>query len=274
MIGVLAVALVASIGLGYGWLAMSKPDDESTSSTREPTPSTSALAIEPQDVSNPLVVPIDDASDVVAQIDDNSAEEEALDLLGLDQTGNPLAAGHRFTWSFGTDETTTITVDATTGNYAFESSDGFEWRRIDGTSYGRRGDIAWSEVDGDALGSVLRLGADGPVTIDQILDPITDEYASSVTRQLDDGTSAVYAEIDEHGLWNDLPAEHLRWLGLMGIPSPDQAIEPGAIIVVDVVLAADGRTVDTFTVTTEKFASSYTLDHLFETAPVIEVPAF
>ncbi len=238
----------------------------------EPTPQTQ-LDIAPQDVSNPIVVPIDDASEVMTQVDDNSSEAEALDLLGLDETGSIVAAGHRFTWSDGTGGTATTTVDAATGDYAFESSDGFRYRRIDGTTYAGRDGVAWSEVDGgDGLDSVQRLGLDGPVTIDQIVDPLIDDYSSSVTNQRGDGTSAVHVEIDSHGLWTDHSIQRLTWLAQMGIPNPEADVAPGSIIVVDASVGTDGRTVETFTVTTATFTSTYVLDEVFETAPVIEVP--
>lgn len=269
MLAALAVATVA----GATWFTLSNTDDSTDdASPVDDSAPPADLDFAPQDVSSPLVAPIHDAADVVAEIDDNSGESEALDMLGLDETGNVVAAGHRFTWNYGTDDTTTITVDATTGNYAFESSDGVDWRRIDGTSYGRRGDLGWAQVDGDTLESAQRLGLDGPATIEQIVGPLTDEYASTVTDQRGDGTSVVYAEIDAHDLWSDHPDEHLTWLGLMGIPNPNQPVEPGSIIVVDALVAADGRTVETLTVTTSTFTSSYTLNEVFDTAPVIEVP--
>lgn len=231
------------------------------------------LDIAPQDVSNPIVVPIDDASEVMTQVDDNSSEAEALDLLGLDETGNIVAAGHQFTWSDGTGATATTTVDAATGDYAFESSDGFTYRRIDGTTYAGRNGVAWTEVDdGTGLDSVQRLGLDGPVTIDQIIDPLIDDYSSSVTNQRGDGTSAVSAEIDSHGLWNDHSLARLTWLAQMGIPNSEVDVEPGSIIVVDASVGTDGRTVETLTVTTPTFTSTYVLDEMFETAPVIDLP--
>ncbi len=271
-VGIVVAGLIASAAIGYGWLVISTRDEPSTSAPSEPAPPSNELAIEPQDVSNPLVVPIDDASEVVAEINDNSEETEALDLLGLDETGNTVAAGHRLTWSSGTGHTITITVDAATGNYAVESSDGFEWRRIDGTSYGRSGDMAWSQVDGSALESVPRLGLDGPVTIDQILDPLIGEYSSTVTDRRDDGTSTVNAEVDSYALWNDHPDQRLTWLALMGVPNPDQDVAPGSIIVVAASVRSDGRTVDNVTVTTPTLTSTYFLNEVFDTAPVIEVP--
>ena len=56
-----------------------------------------------------------------------------------------------------------------------------EWRMVGGTSYSRRGDLEWAQMDDEAFESVQRLGLDGPVTVEQILDPLTAEYASSTT---------------------------------------------------------------------------------------------
>lgn len=281
---VLAGLTVATIA-GAAWFSMSSaddnPDDASSpqSNVLEPTSPAdpdsappNQLDLAPQDVSSPIVVPIDDATEVVAQVDDNSAEADALDLLGLDETGNVVAAGHRFTWSSGSGDTTTITVDATTGDYAFESSDGFEWRLVDGTPFIRRGDLEWSQAESDTRESAQRLGLDGPVTVEQILDPLTAEYASSVMTQPDGGTTSMSAEIDAYGLWSDYPDERRIWLGLMGIPNAEDTVEPGEVIVVTATMAADGRTVNTFTVTTPEYASTYTLDQVFETAPVIAAP--
>ena len=49
----------------------------------------------------------------------------------------------------------------------------------------------------------------------------------------------------------------------MGVPNPDQVVAPGSIIVVEASVGNDGRTVDTFTVTTPTFTSTYVLDEVF-----------
>jgi hypothetical protein len=273
----LAVATIAAAG----WFALSTADDsaasdsDSATSGDESTPPT-GLDIAPQDVSSPLVVPIDDASEVMAEVNDNSAEAEALDLLGLDETGNQVpdvqpAAGHRFTWTYGSDNAVTITVDTTTGNYQFESSDGIERRRVDGTSYDRRADITWTQTDGVVLESVPRLGFYGPITLEQIIDQVTDEYATSTTSQLADGTTQVTAEVDAFAYSEGHSGERLDWMTVLGHPAAT-TVQPGEIVVIQAQLDADGSTVNLMTVTTSTFATSYTLDELFASAPVIAAP--
>lgn len=270
IVAVLAALLVAT-GVGYAWLVVSAPDEPSTRSGQEPAVPSSP-DIEPEEVSSPLVVPIDGASDVVADINDNASESEALEMLGLDEAGNVVAPGYRFTWSSDTGDTATVTVDATTGDYSFESSDGLEWRSLDGTSYARDSTLEWSEVDADALASTQRLGLDGPITIDELIDPITAEYSSSVTNQRGDGTSSLYVEINSAAYAAGHPDVRTQWLALMGLPNPDQEVEPGAIIIVDASVGTDGRTLESFTVATMAHETSYTLDEVFDSAPVIDTP--
>jgi hypothetical protein len=251
---VLAGLTVATI-VGSAWFSTSSTAENSADSSSpqsaelEPTSPAgpnaaqpNQLDLAPQDVSSPIVVPIDDATEVVAQVDDNSAAADALDLLGLDETGNVVAAGHRFTWRSGSGDTTTITVDTTTGDYAFEWSDGIEWRLVDGTPFIRRGDLEWSQAESDTRESAQRLGLDGPVTVEQILDPLTAEYASSMMTEPDDGTSSMSAEIDAYGLWSDYPDERRIWLDLMGIPNAEETVEPGEVIGVTASMTAEPST--------------------------------
>lgn len=56
-----------------------------------PTDESVVPAVESSD--SPLVAPIDDATDVVGRINDNGAETELLQELGLDPEGNPLPDG-------------------------------------------------------------------------------------------------------------------------------------------------------------------------------------
>lgn len=266
---------IVTIG-GAVWFALAT-SDEATTSTTSPQPPTSVLDIAPQDVSSPVVEPIDDARDVIADIDENTEEAEALDLLGLDETGNPATVanpvlGHRFTWNFGTEETATITVDDTNGNYELVSGDGLEQRHVDGRSYGRRDGSTWAEVDAETLESIEPLGLDGPLTVDQVIDPMTAEYTASVTEPRDDGTLLLSAEVDAFDYVTAQPDDYTNWMALLGHPESETAVQPGAVVVVQAEVAADGTTINLLTVTSESFATSYTLDELFETAPAIDAP--
>ena len=67
------------------------------SSSEDPAPDTPATVETPAEApsgegtnDSPLVAPINDAEDVVDQINDNGAEEELLGELGLDPAGNSL----------------------------------------------------------------------------------------------------------------------------------------------------------------------------------------
>ncbi len=268
----LAVLVVAAIG-GGAWYALG----QSAETVSEPEPATtSSLDIVAQDVTNPLLVPIEDANDVLDAIDENSTEAEALDALGLDPTGNAVsaatnAAGYRFVWNYGTAETATVIVDATTGNFDFDVSDGTEWRRIGDTVFGRRDDLAWTTVV-DPFGSIQRLGLDAPLTIEQLFDPVTTEYTTSVTNERDDGTSQVVAEVDAFAYATARPDAFGDWMKQLGHPSDAAAFAPGDIVVVQAEISADDRTIDLVTVTTATFATSYELVELFETPPVIDAP--
>jgi len=274
-----ALVLLLLLGIvtiaGAVWFALLTTDDDGAGASVPPPPST--LDIEAQDISSPVVAPIDDALVVASEIDDNAEEAEALDLLGLDETGDEVAdaapvLGHRFTWSYGTDQTATITVDATTGDYASVAQDGIEWRRVDGQSYGRRSDTEWTEVDGDLLESVPRLGLDAPITIDQVLDVTTSQHAASDTEARDDGTSVLTAEVDAFEYAAEQSATYLSWMSLFGHPANGGTVQPGDVVVIQAELAADGRTIDALNVTTATFTTSYTLDEVFETAPEIQAP--
>ncbi len=270
VLGLLVVATIA----GAAWYALSAPDGPGPA--QEPTPST-GLDIAPQDLSNPLLVPIDDASDVVAEIDDNSEEVDALDALGLDETGEPVVTaeavgGHRFTWNYGPDETSTVIVDTTTGNYAVVSGDGVELRHVDSRSFRRTAESPWVEVDSGTLEAVRPLGLDAPLTIDLVLDPVTEAYTSSAATPLDDGASLITAEVDAFAYSQAQPTERIRWMSLMGHPAIDDVVEPGDVVVVQAELAADGRTVERLTVTTSGFSTGYALGEIFTSAPAIDVP--
>ncbi len=110
------------------------------------------------------------------------------------------------------------------------------------------------------------------MTVEQILDRLIAEYASSMMTEPSGGVSSMSAEIDAYGLWSDCPDERRIGLDLMGIPNADETVEPGEVIVITASMAADDRTVDTFTVATPGHTSTYTLDQVFETAPVIAAP--
>jgi len=221
----------------------------------------------------------------MVEIDDNSTEAEALELLGLDEEGNPVSddvadgaaaaesiAGHRFTWSDGTDSSVNITVDATTGNYRVESTDGTERRYVDSTSYSRRGDIAWTQTDGDAFASVRRMGFDGPMLIAEVLDPVTVGYTTSPPDELDDGTTVITAEVDAFAYSQSHPNEYAAFMTSLGHPVGTEAVQPGDIVIVQAELGADGGTIEMMTVETATFTTSYVLDEVFDTAPVIETP--
>ena len=59
----------------------------------------------------------------------------------------------------------------------------------------------------------------------------------------------------------------------LGHPVGTEAVQPGDIVVIQAELGADGGTIEMMTVETSTFATSYTLDEVFDTAPVIETPA-
>lgn len=270
----LLLLLVIATIAGAAWFAVGTSDDAVRPAT--PAPS-NGLDIEPQDVSSPIVEPIDDAREVVVDIDDNGEEAEALDLLGLDETGNPVTdsgpvPGHSFTWSYGTDDTVTITVDSTTGDYAFVSSDGTEWRRVDGRSYGRRSDVGWAEVDTDAVESVKRLGIDGPLTVDQVIDDVTAQFTAVVTSETGDDTTEVSAEIDATAYGSGRPDDFTALVSRLGHPTTTPAPQLGDTLSIELTVGADGRTVEQLTFTTAAFTTTYTLDEVFETAPAIEAP--
>ncbi len=226
-------------------------------------------------MTNPILVPIEDANEVVEAVNENSAEAEALDALGLDATGDPIsaatnAAGYRFVWKDGTAQTATVVVDATTGNFDFGVSDGTEWRRIDGTVFVRRDGAAWSPVDGDPFGSIRRLGLDAPLTIEQLIDPVTGEFTASASTAGDDGTSRVVAEVDAFAYAAARPEAFADWMTQLGHPGDPAAVAPGDVVVVQADIGTDARTIELATVTTTTFATNYELVELFDTAPVIE----
>lgn len=270
--GLIALVIGACALVAYGFVSMSPTD------TAEPTPPPADEA-----ATSPLVIPIENARDVVADFNDNSGEVELLNELGLDATGNPLAhaeqtpaaaaaaAGHRFTWSYGTGDASTVTVDSTTGNFSFESTTGTQYRLVDGTSFVRAGVAAsWSQVDGDALETIQRLGLEQPITVDSIVADIESIAAIATTRS-DDGTTLVSISIDDMEFATAMPDVRIAWLAEMGVPNSDAVLD-GAFITADAAVAPDGQTIDQLVVTAGPWTSTYQLDQVFDIAPVIEAP--
>jgi hypothetical protein len=264
---------MAAVG-GGAWYALGSTDD----ATSPPDPDSSTqLDIAPQDVSNPLIVPIDDAEDVIAEIDENGSESEALDALGLDDTGNPIAAvdavaGYRYTWDFGAARTATVTVDVTTGDSVTVDGSGLEIRRIGNRAFASTGGSPWVELDPSADSSAPPLGFDALLTIDRVLDSTTAGFSTSVTMVRGDDTSRQTAEVDAFRYASEQPEAFRRWMTGLGHPEAESPFAPGDLVVVQADLATDGHTIDLMTVATATSTTSYSLDEVLATAPLVELP--
>lgn len=189
-----------------------------------------------------VVDAIDETDALVADVNDRSEVEAALDELGLDELGQevdseagsqsgdavvvepvppttpapapPAFASYQFTWSGPGGFDIEASVDTATRDFVATTGTGNEVRRIDGQFLVSRDDGSWTELDPTAAGAIPVIGIDGPMTVRDVLPDVLDEFVISLeTRRVD--TTAVL--IDDAWLSEINPGAREAWLRPWGL---------------------------------------------------------
>jgi hypothetical protein len=255
VLGLVVIGLVAY--LGYAKMT-------ATSDDAAPVPA------EPRTPSSPIVVPIEDAGEVVTEINDNAPEEELLDELGLDPIGRPAPAGYGFFIADASGRSRSVQVDSTTGNYSIETVEGVAIRSIDGMTYTRTtaGD-EWVPVDPAVL-AAQSFGLDGITVVSDVLPSELAAYVSPVSTEVVGGIESSISSVDLAAFRTTDPALFATWsapfgfdpatLGTFGTDPMTVTIsvdEQG--IVQSFVIAAPG----------DGPSMTYRLEALYDAAPLI-----
>jgi hypothetical protein len=215
---------------------------------------------------------LDDANDVVADINANGQEEELLAELGLDATGNPIEvadAGYRFTWEDPSGQDLDIIVDSASNDYAVVASDGISFRHIGDAYYGQSGDDGeWYELAGDPFGAIPVVGLDGIPSVDEVVPAAVTPYVVSDTV---DGPSRVVMIDDAAFAAADLDARN-AWLAPWGLI--DETVDSASSVVVRLTFDPSGDNVVGAHIETPAIGgfAAFSITETYEVAPVIENP--
>lgn len=276
----LLIALFAAVVVGIaGWFVLSG-DSSSTDGADAPpvtrprsTDDATATPIE-SEPETAIGEMLDDANDVVADINANGQEEELLAELGLDATGNPIdvqsdTVGYRFTWEDPSGQDLDIVVDTESDAYSVVASDGISFRLIDGAYFGRSGaDGEWYELASDPFGSIPVVGLDGIPTVDEVIPAAVTPYVVSDTV---DGPSRVVMIDDAAFAAADLDARN-EWLAPWGLI--DETVESATSVVVRITFDPSGDSVVGAHIETPAIGgfAAFSISETYEVAPVIDNP--
>lgn len=207
---------------------------------------------------SPILEPIDDAQDVVDDI--NGTATEALDELGLDPTGRPQPLGYRFTTIDALGTSLTVTVDTTTGNFAIDGDNGSAFRSISDNVVTRLvATDPWSPIDAGAADVIQPFGLEQAL---QVQDVLPGSIRSFTT--VDDQDAGIF-RLDYAAATNGEPEAMNAWATRFGVDF--LAAELLITLQVD-----DAGYVEAFSVglPDEAPAFRYLLDELYDaTAPQI-----
>ncbi len=210
-----------------------------------------------EDPSSPLLVPIDDARDVVGEIDQNGEEVAALDELGLDATGGALPAGYEFTTNAIDGTTRTVRVDAATGDHRVLADDGAGYSLVDGEM------SVFGPVDGDHAATALGFGLDGLLTEADLVPDAIAAFTTEQSREPADDLVTAQFVVDVPALREEQPAELISWASPFGFADTDDDVT------LDVVSGQDGR-VRSFSIRTSDTTIGYQLVSMFDEAPTFD----
>lgn len=217
---------------------------------------------------------LDDANDVVDDINANAQEEELLADLGLDATGNPVVVqgagvGYRFTWADPSGQDLDIIVDTAGDNYSVTASDGISFRFIDGKYFGQAGtDGEWYELADDPFGAIPVVGLAGIPFEAEIVPPSMTPYIVSDTV---DGPTRVLMVDDAAFAAADLDARN-AWLAPWGLIDEDAA--SASSVVIRLTFDPSGDNVVGTHIETPAIGgfASFSITETYEVAPVIANP--
>jgi hypothetical protein len=263
VVGLLGIVVVAGVAF-LSYRKVVGPDDVEAPSTPTAPPPVPA---------SPILVPINDAREVVAEINDNPAEEELLDELGLDPVGQPQVAGYLFTTLDADGAVLSIQVDATTGNYSIESATGLGFRSIDGVTSRRAATAgAWAQVDAAEIEAIQRFGLDGVAVATDVIPVDLAPYVALVSTEVVNGVETSIHRVDVANLRTTDPALMATWsspFGLDPVTLGSVGTEP-----VTITMTSDAQgTLQTFVITPPEPARSttYRLEAIYDAPPVISL---
>jgi hypothetical protein len=266
-IGALAIIAVSVVGY-VSYRKVVGPED-----TAAPIDAAPSVTRAPSEPSSPLVVPIDDAQEVVAEINGNSVEEELLDDLGLDSVGRPQVPGYLFTTLDASGAALTVQVDATTGNYSIESTTGLGFRTIDGVTYQRAAATdEWAEADITDFQRTQPFGLDGVVIATDLLPSSLDAYVTIVSSEVVNGVTGSIHSVDVAALRIADPDLLASWSTPFGLDSATLGNADGEPVTITM-MVDDERTVQSFDITPPAPGPSvtYRLEAVYDAAPLISL---
>ena len=218
---------------------------------------------------------IDDARDVVGEIDANDGEEELLAELGLGPTGEPIEvpadgpAGHHFTWIDPSGQVLDVVVDTVSGDYAVDASDGISFRLVGDEFFGRQDpDGEWFALADDPFDSIPVIGLDGVPTVETILPPSVAAFATSDST---DGAVRTIVVDDAALAAADLEARN-DWLRPWGLL--DESGEAATDAVVRITTDPSGTGVVGASIDTPVLGgvAAFSVEEILSTPPSIDVP--
>jgi hypothetical protein len=274
-VGLLVALFAASVVGITGWFVLAGdpgPSDARTPAER-PAVQTPDVTVE-REPETAIGRILDDAHDVVDEVNANDQEEELLAELGLDATGNtvtiaPGSAGYRFTWADPSGQDLDIVVDSNAGNFSVVASDGISFRRIDGAYFGQSGsDGEWYQLADDPFGAIPVVGLDGIPTADEIVPASVEPYVVSTTV---DGPTRVVMIDDAAFAAADIDARN-DWLAPWGLI--DETPESATSVIVRITFDSSGQSVVGAHVETPAIGgfAAFSIVESYETAPVIDNP--
>ncbi|MGI9644644.1 MAG: hypothetical protein ACR2O6_04965, partial [Ilumatobacteraceae bacterium] len=168
---------------------------------------------------------IEQAEELVDDINDRAELDEPLAALGLDESlepvlGDPPPAAapdaigsFEFLWWDSSGFEIAVTVDVSTGDYRALAVDGTQVLRADGTYFGRSDNADWTELDGDAP-AIEVVGTDGLMAVESVVPAALDPYVLQ-RETLADGQDRVV--IDDIALAATDSELRTAWLGPWGL---------------------------------------------------------
>lgn len=272
LVALFAVAVVGIAGFFVLSGGNSSGDESDAPAVTRPAPNpAAAVDSEPETAIGQI---LDDANDVVGDVNANAQEEELLGELGLDATGNPVvvqgaAVGYRFTWADPSGQDLDIIVDTAADNYAVTASDGISFRFIEGNYFGQSGaDGEWYELADDPFGEIPVVGLDGIPSEAEVL---PSSVAPFVVSDTIDGPTRVVMIDDAAFAAADLDARN-EWLAPWGLI--DESAASASSVVIRLTFDPSTGSVVGAHVETPAIGgfASFSISETYEVAPVIENP--
>lgn len=272
LVALFAVAVVAIAG--YFVLSGGTSSGDESDAPAVTRPAANPVAAGESEPETAISQMLDDADNVVTDVNANAQEEELLAELGLDATGNPVVvqsadAGYRFTWADPSGQDLDIIVDSASDSYSVTASDGISFRFIDGRYFGQSGaDGEWYELADDPFGDIPVVGLAGIPSEVDVISPSMSPYIVSDTI---DGPTRVVMIDDAAFAAADLIARN-AWLAPWGLV--DETMDAASSVVIRLTFDPSGDSVVGTHIETPAIGgfASFSITETYEVAPIIENP--